>query len=230
MKMKYNRNTNNNRRNYYGINKRHKNVKVSNKNKILYSMNYENFTTSRDNSLYSTPFDFDDYIDGVKKIYEYRYRGKNDSNLLNELEELQEYEKKIKDSLTEEKIKKNEIDSPKLESIVQKFFKNGDLNIKKNQSFDYYLFDCEYNFDNKPLSLSLDDIEYSNSEKEIKLDCISIVYKIEKKYQAIKLFGEYFVEINKDKCKLEIEGEENQLCNYIFINNHTNKKYLLVKL
>ena len=94
MKMKYNRNTNNNRRNYYGINKRHKNVKVSNKNKILYSMNYENFTISRDNSLYSTPFDFDDYIEGIKKIYEYRYIGKNGSNLLNELEELQEYEKK----------------------------------------------------------------------------------------------------------------------------------------
>ena len=65
---------------------------------------------------------------------------------------------------------------------------------------------------------------------EDRQNCISILYKIGKKYQVIKLFDMDFVMNNYNKCKLIIEGEENKLKNYIIINNKSNADYLLISL
>ena len=83
-------------------------------------------------------------------------------------------------------------------------------------------------FKNKPLNLEKKDWEENFKEienlksliKKDKTDSISILYKIRpNQYQAIKLFGAYFVKKNKGKCNLEIKGKKYELSNYIFINN-----------
>ena len=53
---------------------------------------------------------------------------------------------------------------------------------------------------------------------------LKIYYKINKDEKQIKMFGKEFVENNKEKCKLLIEGKEYELMEYFDIKNIKEKK------
>ena len=46
--------------------------------------------------------------------------------------------------------------------------------------------------------------------------------------EKLKLFGEHFVQVNKSKCKLEIEGQEMDLCEYY--TTKSKEKTIIIKL
>ena len=56
---------------------------------------------------------------------------------------------------------------------------------------------------------------------------IDIIYKYEKNTNKIKLFGKTFVENNKNNCKLIINGEILELCEYYEIKENENKNITL---
>ena len=60
---------------------------------------------------------------------------------------------------------------------------------------------------------------------------MTIIYKIDKNKDEIRIFGEYFVENNKDNCILLINGQEIKLCEIYKLNNkQKNNDTLKVKL
>ena len=56
---------------------------------------------------------------------------------------------------------------------------------------------------------------------------ITIKYKIDRK--NLRLFGKEFVENNKDICKLKIFNEEQELREFIFIQNFKQKRENKIK-
>ena len=54
-------------------------------------------------------------------------------------------------------------------------------------------------------------------------DEISIIYKIEKYSQRIKIFGYDFINNNKNKCKIKIKGKIIELKEYYDIENDSDK-------
>ena len=64
-----------------------------------------------------------------------------------------------------------------------------------------------------------------------KLNQMAIIYKIDNNQDEIRLFGKYFVENNKNKCILLIDGQQIELCETLKLNNNQkNKNTLKVKL
>ena len=64
-----------------------------------------------------------------------------------------------------------------------------------------------------------------------KLNQMTIIYKIEKYKDNIKLFGDVFVQNNKNNCYLLIEGQKYALCQYYELNENQRKnKTLEIKL
>ena len=69
-----------------------------------------------------------------------------------------------------------------------------------------------------------------NTNSNIKNE-ITIKYKIDENAEKIKIFNEIFVNNNRDKCKIIIEGEEREICSDLKINESMkNKKILEIKL
>ena len=64
-----------------------------------------------------------------------------------------------------------------------------------------------------------------------KLNQITIIYKIDEYTDIIRLFGDMFVQNNKDSCYLLIEGQQYDLCQYYTLNDKQKKnKTLEIKL
>ena len=60
---------------------------------------------------------------------------------------------------------------------------------------------------------------------------LTIIYKIEKNKNKIKIFDEYFVKNNKENCKIIIDEEEREICSELNINEEMNNKdYIIIKL
>jgi hypothetical protein len=59
------------------------------------------------------------------------------------------------------------------------------------------------------------------------IDDINIIYNINNENEEVTLFGEEFVENNKEKCKILIDNKEYKLMEEYNINNY-NKKNLLI--
>ena len=73
-------------------------------------------------------------------------------------------------------------------------------------------------------------IEFQKIETNI-LNEMIIKYNIKNKDEKIKLFGTKFIKNNKDKCKIIVEGIEQEICEYLDINeNMKNKGILEIKL
>ena len=70
------------------------------------------------------------------------------------------------------------------------------------------------------------NIKIIRKEKINKLNEITIKYKI-KEDDEIKLFGKEFIKNNKDKCKIIIENKEENIIEYIKINEEMRKKEIL---
>ena len=71
----------------------------------------------------------------------------------------------------------------------------------------------------------------NNTSSSNKLNKLTIIYKIDKNKDKIKLFGEDFVENNKNNSYLIIDGKKNELCSYIELNEiQKNKDILEIKL
>ena len=70
-------------------------------------------------------------------------------------------------------------------------------------------------------------IIYTNNEKQFKKSSdyskINFIKKINEKVSKNKIFGEKFVENNKNKCKMIINGKEEELCSYYDIEKIENK-------
>ena len=62
-------------------------------------------------------------------------------------------------------------------------------------------------------------------ENEIKIN-----YRVNESNKKIQLFGEDFVNNNKEKCKMIIEGKEYELLSNFEINNLSNKEKLELRL
>ena len=72
-----------------------------------------------------------------------------------------------------------------------------------------------------------------NDDKSLsdKLNEMTIIYKIDKNQDEIRIFGKHFVDENKDNCILLIDGQEIKLCQYFKLNNkQKNNDTLKVKL
>ena len=76
-------------------------------------------------------------------------------------------------------------------------------------------------------------IELSNqiNSDSNKLNQMTIIYKIEKYMDSVKLFGDMFAQNNKNNCYLLINGKQQELCQYYDLNeNQRNNKTLEIKL
>ena len=105
-------------------------------------------------------------------------------------------------------------------SIINNFNeKENKINEGKNNKND------KYNMKNKNENNAINIIK-ENSDDEI-----TIKYKIGFD-KEIKLFGQNFVENNKQKCKMIIDGKENEICSYYKLddNNYKKDKILEIKL
>ena len=60
--------------------------------------------------------------------------------------------------------------------------------------------------------------EISSINVEDKLNRIKIIYKVAKGEEYIKLFGNKFVENNKNNCYMLINGEKIDLSEYVQLN------------
>ena len=70
-----------------------------------------------------------------------------------------------------------------------------------------------------------------NKIKDNKLNEITIKYKIDKDDNKIRIFGKDFIKNNKNKCKIIIEGKEEEIKEYINIDKTLkNKNILEIKL
>ena len=69
-------------------------------------------------------------------------------------------------------------------------------------------------------------IIYANNEKQFKksedYSKINFIKKINEKISKDKIFGEKFVENNKNKCKMIINGKEEELCSFYKRENNNN--------
>ena len=113
-----------------------------------------------------------------------------------------------------------------------------DNNKNRNYETIYNLNHFKYNIYIRELN---EIISYSSIKDKIKnifniynkmnIDEINIIYKIEEKDKAIKLFDKNFVENNKNNCKLIINGKEKELKEmYNFGLFNTKKDLLEIKL
>ena len=69
------------------------------------------------------------------------------------------------------------------------------------------------------------------SNNDIKLNEITINYKINKEDKKLKLFGRIFIENNKNNCYIIIENKKMEICEYLNIDeNLKNKEILKIKL
>ena len=71
------------------------------------------------------------------------------------------------------------------------------------------------------------NINIIRKEEINKLNEITIIYKIKGNEVGIKLFGEEFIKNNKDKCKIIIENKEQDIVEYIKINEEMRMKKIL---
>ena len=55
---------------------------------------------------------------------------------------------------------------------------------------------------------------------------ITILYKIDKKYSKMRIFGKNFVKNNKKKCKMIIEGHEEKIKEFINVDETLKNKYI----
>ena len=106
------------------------------------------------------------------------------------------------------------------------------INNYDNKQVNYEIL---YNINNIYNNNLIDDIDYiinenyNNKFKKIfgmheqmlskDINKLKIYYKINKNEKKIKIFGKEFVENNKEKCKLFIEGKEYELMEYLDIKN-----------
>ena len=96
---------------------------------------------------------------------------------------------------------------------------NDDINNKNNE-----IIDINNNINNNIIiDININKIIDINNDDNI------IIYKIDENKDEIKIFGKTFVENNKNKIKLEIEGKEYKLMEYYKIEK-INKKNLEVKI
>ena len=91
-----------------------------------------------------------------------------------------------------------------IEDFKNKFL--AEININKN-----------YNLKNNNGNLNYfnTNIIFKNSNKIIKMNEINIKYLIKKNEEGIKLFGEEFVNNNKENCVLTFNNKDYELCDYI---------------
>ena len=95
-----------------------------------------------------------------------------------------------------------------------------------------------YNFNandyNKADSLIYSIYEFDKIENNLlikKFNEITFIHKIIKGETKIKIFSHIFVENNKDKCKIYINGKEQEICEYYEIKkNKVRKETLVIKL
>ena len=115
----------------------------------------------------------------------------------------------------EKKIDNNNTNKDVNEKIVNEEEKHMEKTKEKN--------DEKINENKQKENNTNNDAEYCNE--------INIVYKIDNQ-KKIRIFGYYFVENNKSKCKIEFENKEYDLIECFYIENYTKNKldYLRIKL
>jgi len=94
------------------------------------------------------------------------------------------------------------------------------INNKFNDIIDIY---------NKVYNINIKNINNINNKNENIDDNNIIIYKIDGNNDIVKIFGKEFVNNNKNKIKLEIEGNEYELMEYYKIQDK-NKKNLEIKI
>ena len=86
----------------------------------------------------------------------------------------------------------------------------------------------EYNkindIENKIANTKINKIENKIKDINKNLNELTIIYKIDKNDKRIKLFGEKFIENNKNNCKIIIDNKEEEIIEYININEEMKKR------
>ena len=108
------------------------------------------------------------------------------------------------------------------------------LNLNNIYNMNNYNDYNNYNRINSNSINNIKNINNNNNEYDDIIDIYNkiynsnIIYKIDENKDKIRIFGKYFVENNKNKIKIEIEGKEYELMEYYKINN--KNKYLHIKI
>ena len=133
-----------------------------------------------------------------------------------------------------------------IDEFIKKIDNNKGMPINKKNKADVKIEEIKKIFENKIKGKKLEKDEIKeknkiespkiinkieNKTKNNKLNEITIKYKIDKEANKIKIFGKDFIKNNKNKCKIIIEGKEEEIKEYININKTLkNKTILEIKL
>ena len=99
----------------------------------------------------------------------------------------------------------------------------------KNENFGYFIGPIFNYFKNFPEAKLIK--EKSNNSSENKINKMTLIYLINKNDEKIRIFGENFVENNKNNCYLLIDGKQYVLCKDIKLNeNQKNKDTIEIEL
>ena len=71
------------------------------------------------------------------------------------------------------------------------------------------------------------EYDSTNSSMINKLNQITIIYQIKQDEEKIQLFGSHFVQNNENNCYLLIDGQRQELCTYLKLNQHHKEKNTL---
>ena len=128
---------------------------------------------------------------------------------------IDEFIKKIKSNFL--KFEKNK-QKDKIENIKKKYENTKENKEKMNKPV------IEPNKVKEELEKKLEDI---NKKLKLNSNEITIKYKIDKEDSKIKIFGKEFIKNNNNKCKIIIEGKEEEIKEYINIDKALKSKNVL---
>ena len=106
----------------------------------------------------------------------------------------------------------------KFQDIINKYIQASSLN---SESLKFFSNDIQINQEDIIESQMSQINKGGNKIKvlvELILNKMTILYKIDKDKEKIKLFGDNFVNNNKNNCCLLIEGKRTELCTELILN------------
>ena len=117
-------------------------------------------------------------------------------------------------------------------NISKLIYKSDEINLNKNINLvSYNKIDNKMPKENPKMEIDEITIIYSKFNlSSSKSNYLSFQITYKETFSENKLFGEYFVKNNKDKCKININGKEYQLSSYIDNEYNKNVEFLEIKL
>ena len=180
------------------------------------------------NQLDKTMDIYNTFQDNILKNYNSNKRNYNMLQNIKEISLNDEIFEKIKDINKTKELRNNIFNIIDLSNMIN-------INVENMEEEKENLIQDE-NFKEFKDKSHLNNIIKSDKKEEEKplkdiMDKMTIIYKIEKNQQKIKIFGDNFVENNKNNCYIVIDGKQKELCSELMLNeNQKESNTLEIKL